>query len=403
MRVLFLRGKLPYPLDNGASIRTYNLLKEACKKHEISLLTFQDSNEDPEKKKLLLEFCTKVILVPRHLKNSWSGTILGLGKNLFQRYPYSVAVSCSRGMIESISSELKNSKYDLVHADTLPISSNLLGLETPPRILNQHNVENVILWRKFSVQTNFIPKKFWHSQWKKMYDFEKKACSSFDRIIAVSIEDQKKMKQMAPEVPVDVVPNGVDIDYFSPKEHTGNKQGLVFTGSLDWYPNEDGILYFLKDILPIILAKVPDINFAIVGKNPSARLARGCKDHKNIILTGWVKDVRPYLHNSSVLVVPLRIGGGTRLKILEALAAGIPIVSTSIGAEGIEIQPGKEILIGDTPDEFASQVMRLMADQELRKKLVMEGKKLVMEKYTWEKAAQSLDQAWNSCLKTTGI
>jgi len=399
MNVLVIRGRPPYPLDYGASIRTYNLLKQLSEKHEITLLTYSDSDTDIENAVFLKEFCKDVIMVPRNYKKSKINIMLRVGKNCFEKYPYSVAIAQTNLMVREIQKLLNVESFDLVHADTLHISSNLINLQTPPRILTQHNIENVILKRVFEVQTNVVSRVFWRSQWNRLYKFEQKASRLFNRIITVSDNDKLNQEKLSPGIPVDVVPNGVDIDYFE----RDNKldivpEGLVFTGALDWHPNDDGLIYFLSEIFPIILAEKPNLRFTIVGKQPSAGLKSLCAKFKNVILTGRVPDVRPFIHESEIYVVPLRVGGGTRLKIMEALAAEIPIVSTSVGCEGIDVENNKDILVADKPEDFAAQVLRLINNPDQKNKLTIEGKKTVTSKYDWGIIAKRMDDSWRNCV-----
>ncbi|UCC80220.1 MAG: glycosyltransferase [Candidatus Zixiibacteriota bacterium] len=400
MKVLVLRGRLPYPLDYGASIRTYNLLKALADKHEITFLTYSDTPADEENSKYLREFCKEVILIPRGLKKNKPNILLRLCRNIFEKYPYSVAISHSAAMTGAVKNILARESFDLVHADTLHVSSNLMGLKTPPRILNQHNVENVILRRIYEIQSNPVARAFWRSQWRRLYAFESLACRRFNRLIAVSDEDMDKLAKIAPGVPIDVVPNGVDIEYFTPNNVNVDKEGLVFTGALDWHANEDALIYFLNDIYPLILSRKPNLKLTIVGKNPSAKLKTLCGKFASVVLTGRVPDVRPYIFNSEVYIVPLRVGGGTRLKILEAMAAEIPLVSTEIGCEGIKVSHQKNILIADSPSDFSEQVLKILDDEKLGRALTAEAKKTVLEEYDWRIIAERLNLAWENCVRS---
>ena len=192
----------------------------------------------------------------------------------------------------------------------------------------------------------------------------------------------------------EIIPNGVDTTYFSTRyavRTTHDDNSLVFTGSLDWFPNEDGLIYFFTEIYPLIKRKAPQVNIAVVGKNPSRRLLNFSKKDNSINFTGRVDDVRTFITNAKVFIVPLRIGGGTRLKILEAMASGVPVVSTSIGAEGLDAKNNEQLLIADSPREFAEKVISIMEDKELEMRLGGEGRKFVEEKYNWKIVGDKLN------------
>jgi glycosyltransferase involved in cell wall biosynthesis len=397
MKVLVLKARLPYPLDFGASIRTYNLLKQAARNHELTLLSFYDAPEDKQYQLEMEKLCARVILVDRRLQKGRAIKALRAVGSLFDRHPYSVAVARRSAMREAIRKELASQKYDLIHADTLHVSCNLLGLKTPPVVLNEHNVEHLILQRKYDIQETFLARKFWYSQWQKLKRFEQTACRQFERVITVSENDKQECLKLAPDAKVDVVPNGVDTEAYQEPPATKPRTGLVFTGLMNWHPNEDGIEWFLREIAPQVFNHQPDTKLTVVGKNPSGRMARLVDKFDNVELTGYVDDVKPYLHQGLVYIVPLRVGGGTRLKILEAMAAGIPVVSTSIGCEGIKVTPGTDILVADQPDEFARKIKILSDDKELCTNLITAGKRLVAEHYDWKIIARSLEASWQKC------
>jgi glycosyltransferase involved in cell wall biosynthesis len=211
--------------------------------------------------------------------------------------------------------------------------------------------------------------------------------------VCVSVEDQAKLASICPGIETEVIPNGVDLDYFKPEAIDQDRVNLVFTGSMDWQPNEDAVLYFCNHILPLIRAELPEIEFYIVGSNPSERVLR-LRELKGVVVTGSVEDVRPYIADASVYVVPLRIGGGTRLKILQALAMRKAVVSTSIGCEGLNLQPDDHLLVADEPQPFAAHVIRLAKDRPFRDRLGRNGGVLVQKKYNWDIIVKRLDLAY---------
>jgi glycosyltransferase involved in cell wall biosynthesis len=232
-------------------------------------------------------------------------------------------------------------------------------------------------------------------QWRRMQRFEARALARSDLVVAVSDADAATFSRLYPGAarrPVHVVPTGVDTDYFRPSAKAARRGHLVFTGSMDWLPNEDGVLYFAHEIFPRIRAAEPGVTLSIVGRAPTPAVRR-LSELPGIEVTGRVEDVRPYIADGNVYVVPLRVGGGTRLKIFEAMAMGRAVVSTTIGAEGLPVTSGRDIAIADDPVEFAGAVVRLIRDEETRRGLEVAARRLVRERYDWSVVAQEFEQA----------
>jgi glycosyltransferase involved in cell wall biosynthesis len=224
-----------------------------------------------------------------------------------------------------------------------------------------------------------------------MRRFERRTCTAARLTLAVSEPDRALLEETAPGARVVAIPTGVDTGYFSPRPGP-ERPGLVFTGSMDWYPNEDGILHFAENTLPLIRREVPGTEVTVVGRDPSARL-RAAAARAGLRLTGTVADVRPYVAESAVYVVPLRVGGGTRLKIFEALAMAKPVVSTTVGAEGLPLVPGRHFIQADDPGAFAGAVVSLLRDPERRGALGREGRRLVEQHYAWPQVARRFEAA----------
>jgi len=257
------------------------------------------------------------------------------------------------------------------------------NLKFYPKILFQHNVESVIPHRHYKHNKKIVAKTFWWIQWKKMFAFEKKISKSFDKIIAVSEEDAKFFKKNYRVKDVSVIPTGVDIDYFSNFQSEEEKKIIVFCGSMDWLPNEDAIAYYADKIYPHVAKIDKSITLAVVGKNPSTNLANLIKNIPGIKLLGWVPDIRPFLSMCKIAVVPIRIGGGTRMKIFEAMAMKKAVISTAIGAEGLPVEHDKNIIIADNPKKFAQYICRLLKDEKKRKTIGRAGYNLVKTHYDW--------------------
>jgi len=222
---------------------------------------------------------------------------------------------------------------------------------------------------------------------------ERKYLAQADHVLTVSDHDREVFSQWLDSSKLSVIPTGVDTVYFRPGAEPEIENSLVFTGSMDWLPNEDGMLYFIKEILPLLREQAPRISLSIVGRNPSTRLNAAISQESNIVATGWVEDIRPFLAQSEVCIVPLRIGGGTRLKIFEAMSMGKAVVSTSIGAEGLPVADGEHILLADDPAAFARSVVSLLRDDSRRRRIGVAARKLVEENYSWRQVARVFSDA----------
>ena len=400
MKVLFLISQLPYPPDTGAKARSYNLIRELSSRHEIYLITFGDPRKEKVKIRDMEKYCRQVEVVTHLDYSSFAKKYTSLFVNLFSPFPYTVKKYYSARMEERISSLIKREGFGLIHCDSLQVSLNLLNISPPPdKLLTEHNVESIILKRYYEKEGNFLKKMYVYLQWRKLKRYEESACQKFKGCVAVSDEDKRILEKMSSRNDIAVVSNGVDCSYFIPSTEKIKNNGLVFTGSMDWLPNEDAMLYFISEIYPRIKFDIPEVCLTIAGKNPSQTLLNLGKRDDSINVTGIVEDIRPYIAQAALCIVPLRIGSGTRLKIMEAMAMGKPIVSTSIGSEGIGVNPGRDIILADDPVKFAQKVVELLRDPSLCRRLGKAGKRLAEERYDWKSIAGNLDQVWKNVAK----
>jgi len=296
-----------------------------------------------------------------------------------------------------IFSLLEKECFDIVHFDHLHMSQYSNLVKDTRKILDEHNVENMIWRRYYETEGNFFKKMFIYIQWKKVRKYESKICNDFNICLVVSAKEGKILRELCPNVDIRVISNGVDTDYFVPSHNQVEPHNIIFVGSMDWLPNIDAVMYFANEILPSIQREIPDIQLYIVGHNPPSQI-KFLSLNRNITVTGSVEDVRLYIARSSICIAPLRIGGGTRLKILEGMAMRKAIVSTSVGCEGIEITPNENIVVADNPEDFARCVVKLLKDDRLCEKLGGNGHKLVQEKYSWRTISITLEQIYENLL-----
>jgi polysaccharide biosynthesis protein PslH len=366
------------------------MLKELKRDHHVTYLTLDDGSASAEDRRNASEYCHDLVCIPHERREKFTpGFYAELLLNLISRQPYAIKKYESRAMRQEILERERNGSFDLLVCDFLAPAVNVPGELNPPAILFQHNVEAMIWKRHYEVHGNLLKKAYLYGQWRKMRRFEKEMCLHFDRVIAVSAEDREQMKQEYGAESVFDVPTGVDTEFFRPSgriEPAGHN--LVFTGSMDWLPNEDAIRYFMRDIMPLIKKRTPNVTLTVVGRNPTPALGSLSKEDPSLIVTGRVDDVRPYIENAAAYIVPLRIGGGTRLKIFEAMAMEKAVISTTVGAEGLPLANGVELLLADDPVAFADAVVRVLIDSAYAFKLGQKAAATVRKNHGWRQVTE---------------
>src|SRR5262245_46205265 len=380
------------------------MLKELKRDHHITYLSLDDGSAGRAARDQALEYCHELICVPHQQREKFSkGFYAELLLNLASGFPYAIKKYESAAMRRQILDLTANGKFDVVICDFLAPAINVPLELSCPSILFQHNVEAMIWKRHFEVQVNPAKKTYLRQQWRKMERFERETCRRFDTVIAVSKEDAEQMREEYSVDQVFEVPTGVDIDFFTPTGREAIEQhNIVFTGSMDWLPNEDAIRYYTDQILPLIRRSLPDATLTVVGRNPYPGLLELSQKDPSIIVTGRVEDVRPHMERAAAYVVPLRIGGGTRLKIYEGMAMEKAIVSTSVGAEGLPVTDGKEIFIADTPEEFAAAVVNLLTSPALAKEVGQQARRTVVEKFGWSGVAKCFAEICETTIRDHG-
>ena len=312
-----------------------------------------------------------------------------LAGSWLSRYPVDLWKWRVPAVREHVAQCLDGGGFDLCVADFLVAAPNLT-FDRVPVLLFEHNVEYLIWQRLASLERRWWRKALFDVEWRKMQRCEVAACEAAALTVAVSEEDRRRLAELAPRARTASIPTGVDTEYFRPAGHPQVAGRLVFSGSMDWHPNEDAIFYFNDAILPRIRARVPDVSLTVVGRNPSERL-RDLAARTGITVTGTVDDVRPHIDEAEVYVVPLRAGSGTRLKIFEALAMAKSVVSTTVGAEGLALTHGRDVLLADAPDEFADAVVSLLGNPERRESIGRAGRELVETHFSWHQVAREFE------------
>jgi glycosyltransferase involved in cell wall biosynthesis len=390
MKILWVKTDFLHPTTRGGQIRTLEMLRQLHRRHEIHYVAFDDP-AFPEGLRRSSEYCTHAhpiaqrIIPKRSLR--FAGTLLA---GLVSPIPVAGMRWRSAAMRHTIAQLLSAHSFDAKVCDFLFPSINIPDMNG--WILFQHNVETIIWERHAAAGRTPLHRAYFGLQACRMFEWERTVCRQAAHVLTVSQVDEELVRQRFGVQNTSSVPTGVDVEYFERPPNVALSHDLVFVGSMDWMPNIDGVRWFLDEILPIIRRKRPECRVAIVGRRPPAHIAAEAKDPL-ITITGTVPDVRPFLWESAVSIVPLRVGGGTRLKIFEAMAAGTPVVSTTIGAEGLPVRHGEDIRIADTPDRFAAECLRLLEDAEERRRMSVAGLDLIHSKFSWEQVTRQFEQS----------
>lgn len=387
MKILWIKTELLHPVDKGGKIRTYEMLKHLKRDHQVTYLTLDDGTAPLDAREKANEYCDELVTIPHRTHPKFSpGFYLELLENLFSRLPYAVKKYESAEMRQEILRRVKQDSPDVVVCDFLTPSINLpekLGCAT---VLFQHNVEALIWKRHYETQTNPLKRLYLYGQWRKMRALERTECHRYNHVIAVSREDCEMMRNDYGVEAVTDVPTGVDTEFFRPQTGIRTEPAsLVFTGSMDWLPNVDAIHWFCSEILPLVRAQISNVKLTIVGRKPGNELLELSKRDSSILVTGRVDDVRPFMEKAAAYIVPIRIGGGTRLKIYEAMAMEKPLISTTVGAEGLPVRDGEELLLADTPRSFADAIIKVLSNDTLAADLGKRAAATVREKFGWAK------------------
>jgi len=396
MRILWLKSDLLLPLDKGGKLRTWHLMRHLARRHEITYLAFREPEQPAANVEGMKEVASRVETITR--SEPTKGTLrfyADAALHLLDPLPYAVGKYRSAEYRRRLARLLDKERFDLIVCDFLFPAVNLPKRLPCPAVMFTHNVESEIWRRHAETKSDAIGRLLYGAQYRRMLRYERRMLARFDGILAVSDADRDTFARLYPGAiaqPAHVVPTGVDTEYFAPSAGSQQPARLIFTGSMDWLPNEDAMIYFCRDVLPAIRAEVPDVALTIVGRTPTPAVKK-LAEERGVTVTGRVDDVRPFMRDASVYIVPLRIGGGTRLKIFEAMAMGKAVVSTTIGAEGLPVTDGEHVLLADDPATFARAVVHLIRDTGHRTRIEAAARALVLARYDWSAVAGELEDA----------
>ena len=378
-------------MDSGGKIRSFNLLRCLQRHHEVTLLSYYFGRQDLAYEAEITRMFHNTIPLASysHVEELFGGTL-----HYLLRLPLSAPYAVSKFTVGKVkwmlADWLNGKKFDVAVCDFLSASLNFSTKLDTPTVLFQHNVESALWARQAQHEPNWFKRKAFRLEAAKMLRYETSAVRRFHHIIAVSEEDRAQLARMTAPSRISVCPTGVDLQrYRFAASPVSSRPYVVFLGSMDWEANIDGVEFFHRDIWPRVLGQVPDAIFQIVGRNPHPRVRRLAGP--SVEVTGTVSSVTEYLCQATTFVVPLRVGGGSRLKIYEAMATGKAIVSTSVGAEGLDVHPGEDILLADDPEQFSACVVRTLTDIDLRHRLAMAAAQNAAQ-YDWSAIASRFVQ-----------
>lgn len=397
MRILFLTQVLPYPLDAGPKVRAYYTLRHLAASHEVTLVSFVRPTDRPEAVAHLEQFCRQVITVAMSRSRRRDG--LALGRSLLSGQPFLISRDRVAEMEDALRQLVRQQPFDVIHADQLWMAPYALAGQRwaaeagwrPKLVLDQHNAVYMIPQRLAAAATNPAVRVGLRWEAGQMARYEASVCLEFDQVVTVTREDQEMLLALytngrRPAFSA-VIPICGDPQAVRPVDPLQG-DGILFVGGMHWPPNADGILWFSQEILPAIWRERPGAPLLAVGKEPPAALSQM---GERVIAPGYVDDPEPFWQRGRLFVVPLRAGGGMRVKIIDAWTRGLPVVSTTVGAEGIAVRDGENILLADTAEAFAEAVIRVLGDDELAARLAANGRQTVLADYDW----RSVYRAWD--------
>jgi sugar transferase (PEP-CTERM/EpsH1 system associated) len=391
MKILFACHRFPFPPNRGGKIRPFNMIRHLSQKHEIVVATVAHTQQEFDEGAGLKEYCSCICaeVVPENLR--WLQAVRALPSST----PSSVAYFSSAALRQKVKEAALKNSFDTIIVHCAFAAQYVLGIPAKFRMMDFGDLDSG-KWLDYSEWRSFPLSWGYYLEGQKLRRYEQTLASSFDYCTLTTQGELEEFKKLNVDRPHSVIPNGVDRNYFRPNGGPSKANPvIVFLGRMDYYPNIDAVLYFTESVFPTIRAAVPSVEFRIIGSNPSPPVQR-LREVPGVVVTGQVADVRPYLSDAVVAVAPLRMARGTQNKILESIAMGLPVVATSVAAKGIQVIPNEQLLVGDDPELFAEQVIRVLQDPSLRTTLSDAGYQKVKEAHAWPVSMRTLDNILTS-------
>lgn len=398
MKLLWFSHFVPFPPKGGVYQRSFNLIRYMSRSYEVFLIAFNLRRESEERLVScageLRKYCENVEFWELPLQWRSGRWWAELAVSPLFRAPFGCRAFWSERLAACWQKTLREHGGALLHVDSPDLALFMAAAKSFRKVLNHHNCESAMADRRAQVERNLLKKSYLLNQARKLADLERQVCHHFDVNTVVSETDGQLLRARNPKAHIHIVENGTDPSYFEPSSVPEEPASLIFASSMDWYPNISAIRFFVHEIWPLVKQQRPDAVLYLAGQSPPAWLVRWVERDPHIVLVADPADVRPWVARAAVFICPIVDGGGTRLKILDALAMGKAVVSTSIGCEGLRVKHGENILVADAPRDLACQVLRVLEDHSLRHRLGVAGRTLVEKEYSWERIAGQLEQAY---------
>jgi polysaccharide biosynthesis protein PslH len=406
MNVLWLAHAIPYPPKAGFLTRSYHLMRELAHRQSVDLIAFVQepwvrtlfpSLEEglEESRRALAAVCRSVTFLPiDHALRPWGKPLVAL-RALLAGSTYTTSWLVSGPARSAIARQLEASAYDLVHFDTIGLAPFRGLADSAPAVLTHHNVESHMLQRRAEHTTNALARRYFRHEGHKLQQIEQRLARQFAAHITCSELDRERLREIAGDANIVVIPNGVDCEFFSPQSRPLRPHSVVFVGSMNWYPNVEAMLFFLREIWPLLKSRVPGATMDIGGSAPSEALLKLAHSLPDVTVHGYLPDVRPLIDSAAVYVCPIRDGGGTKLKLLDAFAMSKCVVAHPVACEGIAVTPGTDVILASTPGEFVTEIGRLLADDGRRVAIGAAARRLVESQYSF----RSIGARFNSTLE----
>lgn len=394
MKILLITQVLPYPLDSGPKIKTYHVIKYLAEKHDIVLVSFVRGDQS-EHIKELRQFCNIIYTVP--MKRSVIADGFALIRSLIIKKPWIILRDDRQSMHALLRSLSMKQVFDAVHADQLNMAQYAMHVKANIRVLDEHNALWLLYKRLSEKLGRGMRRWLFERDWKLLRKYEGEICGEFTHILTVSEEDKTALTEVVKaNTKIDVIPIAIDTNEFTPVERIKGADHILHIGTMFWPPNVDGLQWFLKEIYPLIVSRKPGIIFDVVGARPPKELLELARQYPGVNIVGYVEDPSDYYRNTGVMIVPLRAGGGMRVKILNAMAQGLPVVSTTLGCEGIKVENRVHCIIADTPIDFANAVIEILNNPDFAESLIRNSLELVKNQYDFRNACKPLDAIYSS-------
>ena len=414
MRILWLSHLIPYPPKAGVLLRSYNMVRELARHHDVDLLAFHQRDlmspiyEDVEQgvqeaHDELGKFCGRLQFFQIQVDNKPWGKHWAALKSLLTGSAYNLDWLQSRNFAETLQEWMRDGEYDLVHFDTISLLPYRSITGNTPAILDHHNIESHMLWRRAENEPKRMMSWYFHVEAARLEAYECSQCPMVDLNITCSDIDTARLQKIVPDAQVATVPNGVDVDYFHPGDSSQVAGRLIFVGTLSWYPNAEAVRFIAQEIWPRLVQRMPNASVDIIGANPPAELLELARQDSRFRVLGFVDDMRPAMEQAAVYVCPITDGGGTKLKILDALAMGKAVVSHPVACEGIDVVDGQSACFAQSAEQFVEQILLLCDDDEARSLMGKNARILAEERYAYKAIGEYLAALVKACATHTDL